>query len=457
MAKSGRIRVAWVGGGSYNWGPRLLRDIILTEGLGECEFRLLDLDRQAAEEMAALGKKLCRDWGLGATFVPTSNQKRALEGADFVLITISTGGIEATTKDIRIPEAFGIYATVGDTVGPGGWARALRNFPVFRRLGEDIAELAPEATVLNYSNPMSVLTKVLCLEVGERVVGLCHGLYENVALLQALFKLESEEELLLNYGGLNHFFWVLDLTVKGEPGYQALSRRLGKRSFAQAVRSVHREGSAFHREKELASELYETLGYLPYVGDRHICEFVSGYINGDAAEKGRTPAMVRYRLERTPPQARKKRRRRARQQLLRWIDGSDELPRRRSRETAADILAACALGRELIDVVNLPNQGQVANLPTGCVVETPGLINPIGFTPLAVGPLPEPVLDLVLPHAVNQDRIVEACYAGDLPAAVESLANDPTTSHLSFSRVKKLAEKLLKAHRTYLTQFFSQP
>lgn len=453
MGSDGRITIAWVGGGSYNWGPRLLRDILLTEGLSEAEFRLLDIDRRAAEEMAALGRKLCADWDLGATFIPTTQQRRALEGADFVLITINTGGVEAAAKDIRIPEAFGIYATVGDTVGPGGWARALRNFPVFRQLGQDIAEVAPQAAVLNYSNPMSVLTKVLSIEVGGRVVGLCHGLYENLAMLQAIFGLRGEEELRVNYGGLNHFFWILEFTVRGEPGYEALRRRLGRRSLAQVVRSVHKPGLGFHREKLLTSELYETFGYLPYAGDRHTCEFLSGYVNGPVAEGGRTPAMDRYRLERTPSLIRKRSRQAAHRRLLRLIAGRDQLPRRRSRETAADIMAACALGREFIDVVNLPNQGQVANLPAGCVVETPGVINSIGFTPLTVGPLPEGVLDLVLPHAVNQNRIVEACYAGDLEMAFESLANDPQCSHLSLSEVRRLGERLVRAHREYLTQF----
>ncbi len=426
---------------------------MLTEGLEGTDFRLLDVDLDAARAMAALGKRLAKDWKLKATFKPTSNQKRALEGADFVFITINTGGVEATAKDIRIPEAFGIYATVGDTVGPGGWARALRNFPVFQQLGADVAQLAPEATVLNYSNPMSVLTKVLALEVGEGVVGLCHGVYENFEVLKALFELEGEEELSVNYGGVNHFFWILDFTVRGEPGYEALQRKLGRRTLAQAVKAAYKPGLAYHPNKLLASELYETFGYLPYVGDRHVSEFLSGYVNGPVAKNGHTPAMNRYRLERTPSLMRRSSYRRARKQLDRWASGKEEMPRRRSRETAADILAACALGREFVDVMNVPNQGQVANLPAGSVVETPGVINPIGFTPLAVGPLPEGPLDLVLPHTVNQDRIVEACYAGDLDLALESLANDPTTSHLSYAQVKKLGDRLVRAQRKYLTQF----
>jgi len=454
VTENGRITITWVGGGSYNWGPTLLRDIILTEGLEGARLRLLDIDREAAEEMTALGRKLAKEWGVGVTFAPMTDQREALEGADFVLITINTGGVEATAKDIRIPEAFGVYATVGDTVGPGGWARALRNVPVFRQLGEDIAELAPSATVLNYSNPMSILTKVLSLEVGERVVGLCHGVYENFAVLQALFGLKDVKELTVNYGGLNHFFWILDFTVRGEPGYEALQERLGRKRLADAVRAVHRPESGFHPEKLLTSELYQTFHYLPYMGDRHICEFLSGYINGPVAKAGRTPAMDRYRLERTPSLARKVSRRRAHRRLLRFISGKDELPRQRSHETAADIMAACALGREFIDVMNVPNRGQIPNLPLEAVVETPGVINALGFTPLAVGPLPEGMLDLVLPHAVNQDRIVEACYTGELEQALESLANEPTCSHLTLGQVRELGKKLVAANRPYLTQFF---
>jgi alpha-galactosidase len=140
--------------------------------------------------------------------------------------------------------------------------------------------------------------------------------------------------------------------------------------------------------------------------------------------------------------------------VLRCIAGREEIPSQRSRETAADIIAAAALGREFVDVVNLPNRGQIANLPQGTVVETLGVINSLGFTPLVAGPLPNGLLELVMPHALNQKMIVEAALAGDWDKAMTALANDPVCGHLSWKQIEKMGLALLRANRRYLPQFF---
>jgi alpha-galactosidase/6-phospho-beta-glucosidase family protein len=445
------IRIGIVGGGSFNWSPTIIRDTMLAEGLEGAEFRLLDINRQNADTVAALGRKLARDWGLPTTFVPTTNPDEALKDADFVVVTISTGGLAAMKFDLAIPERYGIFQTVGDTVGPGGWSRALRNVPVFVDLGRRIRALAPNAAILNYTNPLTVLTKTLSVVTDQPVVGLCHGLYEDYAMLRAVFGLESEEELKVNVGGLNHFFWILDLKIRGEDGYALLRHKMKKKSLADVIREAHDATKAnFHRDALVASELFDIYGLLTYSADRHTSEFFGRYIT--PTEK----RLAEYKIVRTSIAERRQGEKRRAKRMHDWISGKQPFPRQRSREAAADIIRAMALGREFIDVMNVPNRGQVPNLPEGAVLETLGLTSARGFTPLSVGCLPEPVAGLVARHATNQNLIVEAAMDGDREKALWVLINDPVCGHLSVPDIKAMADRLMQANRQHLPQFFGR-
>ena len=134
MAK--KVKVTIIGGGSAKWCPKLLNDIMHKEKLRGTEFRLLDIDLEAAERMAKLGRTISKNGKYDCTFIPTKDEDEALDNTDSVVITISTGGLDAMEPDLKIPEKYGIFQTVGDTVGPGGWARGLRNIPVFIHLAE---------------------------------------------------------------------------------------------------------------------------------------------------------------------------------------------------------------------------------------------------------------------------------------------------------------------------------
>lgn len=172
-------------------------------------------------------------WARGRSIEIEGDPDQALRGADYVLITISTGGLDAMAHDLSIPEAYGIYHTVGDTVGPGGWARTMRNAPVFVDLAQRINRLAPKAVILNYTNPMAQLTKALCLSTTRPVVGLCHGLFENLEFLKQVFELQSEDEIQCTYSGTNHFFWITSLSVKGRDGMELFYAKKGKLSLPE--------------------------------------------------------------------------------------------------------------------------------------------------------------------------------------------------------------------------------
>ncbi len=441
------MKVTLVGGGSYNWSPTLIKDFLLKEGLEEVEYYLLDIDLDAAETLKAYGEKANALFGKGCRFVATDDEDEAFDGADFVVITISTGGLEAMRHDLAIPEKYRIYHTVGDTCGPAGWARAVRNIPVFIEMGHKIAQRSPQAVVLNYTNPMSVLTDVLGRVSGLRVVGLCHGLYSVYYLLQKLFGLESAEQIKCRTAGINHFFWVLDFTVDGQPGYPLLREKLGGRTLAEVVRESQADDMGYHSHVDIASELLDQVGYLTYVGDRHTSEFFPHYLTG--AEEN----LARYHLKRTSVQERRENVARRKKWVQDMLADREPIPDKPSREAAADILHAFVTGRDFVDVMNLPNVGQVDNLPRGAVVETLGVTNVLGFTPLCAGALPPLALDLVLPHARNQMRLVEGMLNQDREQVYAALIHDPLCSHLTYRERVQMGRELLAANRELVPEF----
>jgi alpha-galactosidase/6-phospho-beta-glucosidase family protein len=448
QAHRGNRRIVIVGGGSNAWTPRIVKDMLLTPAIADSTFVLYDTNREAADLVAAFLRKLNRRLGARATFVPTDDRRRAFDGASFFVITISTGGLDAMARDIAIPEEYGIYHTVGDTSGPGGWARLMRNYPVFAGLARDINRYAPGAVVLNYTNPMAGLTDVLAGTCTGPVVGLCHGLFENLEFLAAHYRLSDESEVSVSYGGVNHFFWTTRIRARGRDQLDDLRAKVRRRGFTALMRESSADPMGFKSNRELATALFDETGVMPYLGDRHTAEFFPCYLTS-------RETMRRLRLERTSVAERRASFRERDRNLRAMVKGTiPEEYAKRSRETAADIIAAHATGRPFIDVGNLPNIGQIANLPRGAVVETAVRIDGNGFSPICFGDLPQPVLGLVEPHAHVQATAVRACREQRRDLAFAALRLDPLCAHLTGDRVREMGERLLRAHRKFTESLF---
>jgi alpha-galactosidase len=440
------LKIVLVGGGSVLWTPVLARDLVLTPSLSDAEFVLYDINKEASDLTAAFCVKLAAQLGVRARFISTDRSEQAFEGAHFVIVTITTGGLDAMAYDLAIPEDYGIYHTVGDTSGPGGWARLIRNFDAFVSLARAINRYAPGAVVLNYTNPLAMLTDVLARQLEAPVVGLCHGLFENLEFIKDVYGLESEDDVAVHYGGLNHFFWTTRAHAHTTDVLADLALRLKTRSFTDLTRAGTADtgpGSA----REVATELFRLTGVLPYLGDRHTCEFFSCYVT--------SPDVLRkYKLVRTGIAERRATAAQQADDLRRMIAG--EIPAaflQRSREAAADIIDAYSQGRVFIDVGNLPNVGQIMNLPSGVVVETAVRVDGNGFTPLAFGPLPRAVHGFVEPWAQVYTMTVDACFARDRSLALQALRLDPVCSHLTSMQVMEMGERLLAAHAAHITAF----
>ncbi|MHB0878886.1 MAG: family 4 glycosyl hydrolase [Anaerolineae bacterium] len=436
-------RIAIVGGGSSGWSPKLLSDLMLTPALAGSTFVLHDLNAANAARIQRFADKLKGELGVQATIENEPDPDRALAGAGFVIITVSTGGLAAMAHDLAIPEEYGIYHTVGDTVGPGGWARTMRNVPVFVALAERLNRVAPSAVVLNYTNPMAQLTKVLSLKCQGPVVGLCHGVFESFHAIQQLLGIEDEADLQAVYGGVNHFFWITSLSVRGQDGYALLRQRLDGRSLPEMAPEAHRAQVPWY----VADELFQLTGMLTYMADRHTSEFFPQYLTSKEN-------IEKYHIKRTFIDDRLTGMRRQEQNVDAMTAG--EIPdafKHRSRETAADIINAFVTGERFIDVGNTRNVGQIANLPMGAVVETPVMVDGTGFHPVTVGGLPEPARTWVERHTRVQDMVVDAALEGDLTKAMTALCLDPLVSHLNYPRVQEMGMRLLRAHAQLLPQF----
>src|SRR5262252_10614384 len=211
-------RICFIGGGSYNWMPKLLGDLALTPDL-DGSIVLRDINPTALDDIQRYGRKAFQRTGSKFEIETTTDLDRALDGAKFVVVTITTGGLETMGIDLDIPEKYGIYQSVGDTVGPGGLSRALRNVPVMVGIAQAMERRCPDAWMLNLTNPLTVLTRVVTMTTRIKAMGLCHELFGVRGGLIRLFG-GSVEDFEMRVAGVNHLIWILNMTIRGRDGLQ---------------------------------------------------------------------------------------------------------------------------------------------------------------------------------------------------------------------------------------------
>ena len=446
------LTIAVVGSGSPQWAPKLMNDLALWEDSAG-EVRLYDLDHDSAAENARLGAlvqeqdEAVGDWHYEAT----DSLVGALDGADVVVCSTQDPPEETMVHDLEVPAEYGVYQTVGDTVGPGGTFRAMRAIPQYREIAAAIRENAPDAWVLNYTNPMSVCTRTLFEEYPDiNALGLCHEVYNAKNYLASIVRkhlgVEAEDaDIEVNVKGINHFTWVDEVRYQGRDLTDVLDAELAvleplgecdPEALADASHNVDNQQITFH--------LYRRFGVLPAAGDRHLAEFVPWYLNVD------DPAAIRhwgirrtsseYRLDHWPEG---EARRRA------YLDGTEPFEFEDTGEKLVDVIRALAGEEPLTLNANLPNRGQIPDLPTGAIVEANARLAADSCTPLAAGSLPRQVRSRVSTHVANQETLVEAGFAGDLDRAYRAFLADPLMT-LPASNARALFADMVAAERDYL-------
>jgi alpha-galactosidase len=443
-------KIVIVGGGSYSWGPLFVRDLLIAPGLHGAAIVLHDPNAEALAAVHTLGTKMVRQLGHGQVEA-AAELDSALRGADFVILTITTGGLEAMQHDLEIPERYGVYQAVGDTVGPGGLLRGLRNIPVVAELAQKMERLCPHAWLLNYTNPMSTLCRTVSKTSSIRTIGLCHEWLGVRARLAAYFGVPADA-FTARIAGINHLPWLLGLEVEGVdcmPRLHALAADvLAARGRAEGV------GEAASRSTVdrgmVKSRLLQLYGALPVAGDRHVAEFFPFFL-GEGSGRGKA-----WGIERTPIAERYAWRSEAWDALCRLQEDAEALRKflaAPSGEAAGEIITALATGGSYAGIMNLPNTGQVPCLPAGAVVETLGEVADGTARGLPTGELPPAIAAILQRHVTNQELTVAAALAGSRALASQALLGDPLCPP-DVEAAARMLEEMLAANRSHLPQFF---
>ncbi len=410
-------KVVLVGGGSYGWGPAVTGRVLQHPQLGGWQLVLHDLDPEPLGLVWRLGERWRERSGSSVRLEQTTDLAAALDGADAVIVTIATGGLRAMAIDLEVPERHGVYQTVGDTVGPGGLSRALRNVPVFVGLARAMEKHCPGAWMLNASNPLCALTRAVNRATSIRALGLCHGVRGVARQLAGFFGVTLDQCAWVNTG-IDHCAWFTDFRIDGRQAVDLLLEQ-GLESWLrlppEAARADGRFGSLFTLRCGLALGLQ--LGALPAIGDRHLVEFFPGYL--DSPDR-----IAAHGLKRTTMADRQAGRQQARLRLEEQLAAADDTIPVSGSDDVAGWVAALAGAAVVEDNVNAPNDGQVPQLPSGAIVETRGVLDAAGCHPL-VSPMPPALEAVVRPHSLREEMVVEAALTGNRELALAALSSDP--------------------------------
>lgn len=446
------LTVAYIGGGSRGWAWGFMMDLAMDSQL--CgTVRLYDIDRSAAERNEIIGNRISAhpDAVSRWRYEVKDSLQEALTGADFVVISILPGTFEEMRSDVHLPERVGVYQPVGDTVGPGGFMRAMRTIPMYVEIGTAIRDYAPDAWVINYTNPMSLCVRTL-YEVFPQVkaFGCCHEVFGTQTLMCSMLEKETgikadRHELYTTVTGINHFTWLT------RASYRNIDLMPIYDKYAHAYADGYDEGgdknwmnSSFACAQKVKFDLYRRFGAIAAAGDRHLAEFLPPWYT-------RTPETVtswKFGLTSVDWRVDDLAKRMQRSDDL--ISGKEPLALKASGEEGHLLLKAVLGLGDLVSNVNVPNRGQIPNLPLGAVVETNALFGRDRIEPVYAGAMPGNILPLVARHIYNQENTLRAALTCDRVLGFTTFMNDPQMGHVSLEDGQKLFDDMLENQRKYL-------
>ena len=431
-------KIAMIGAGSIVFCKTLMSDIMSTPALAGSEFALMSRTEAKLRRMEAFGRRMIADNGLGGSVWATLDRREAIRGADFVVVMIQVGGVEAFELDYRIPLRYGIDQCIADSLGPGGIFRGLRTIPVLVDIARDMQELArPGAIMLQYANPMAAN----CLALGKAApvsfAGLCHGVQTTLDLIAGYCGV-PKEEITYTCGGINHMDWFLRLEHRGRDLYPIL-------------REVF-EKPEYYKNEKVRGEVFRHFGYFMTESTGHLSEYVPWFrknrkaldlycdepsFGGESGAYYNWCRLVgdRYAVE----------------DPLAYESTKIE---RRSVEYCSYIMEAVATGKPFRFMGNVRNDGYISNLPRGCCVEVPTFADDTGLRPTFVGDLPPQCAALCLSNISVQTLAAEAALTGDPERLVQAVAMDPLTGAVcTLGEIREMCSAMLEAQRLWLPLF----
>ena len=440
-------KITFIGAGSIVFTRNLCSDILLTPAFQDANITLMDIDAKRLERSCDLVKTIIHQRGLQATVQATLDRREAVRDAQYVITTFQQGGLDAYALDIEIPQKYGVEQCVGDTLGPGGVFRGLRTIPVLLDLCQEMDELAPDAMLLNYVNPMAMNCWAIADGSARPHVGLCHSVQGTSEMLARWIDVPYEEVSYL-CAGINHQAFFLEFRRGAQDLYPLIWDAL-KRDDIMG-------------EEPVRGELMKNLGYFVTESSGHASEYVpyfrksAAMVEQDLAPRFKNPKDYWFDFGRTGGYLRHCRERAilAEQEFRELIDGSKALPTERTHEYGAMILEAMETNRPARINGNIPNRGHITNLPKGCCVEVPCLVDQNGVQGIVVGDVPTQLAALNRTNINVQALTVEASLRGDQDAVHHAVLMDPLTAAVCTPpQIHAMVEEMFQAQARWLPQF----
>ncbi len=437
-------KISIIGAGGYVFPLTMVRDVCAFPELQDSTFSLMDIDPDRLERTAQSARELVEECGLPAEIRSTTERRDSLEDADFVIITFQVGGLDAYRHDVEIPRDYGVDQPVGDTLGPGGVFRGLRTIEVLKGLCADVRELCPDALVLNYANPMAINTRA-AFELGVEVVGLCHSVQGTSALLASEIGVPVEE---CNYraAGLNHQAWFIQFEHEGRDLIPEIRREIGRKHLAGGAEGEAGDELYAGGQERVRAELMELTGYFHTESSHHGSEYAPWFRkDAETVEEYLPRRWDYYEICRAHDEESRGRR------VLEKVREEGLQP---SHEYGAYIMHSITAGEPRVIHGSVRNSGIITNLPAGCAVEVPCLVDANGLQPTVIGDLP-PACAAVNRACVNvQELAVRAGLSGRRDLAYAAVAMDPLTGALcTLPRIREMVDRLFEAEAQWLPSF----
>ena len=454
--KAENIHIAYIGGGSRGWAWELMSDLASVDDVNG-DVYLYDIDYEAAQHNEIIGNKYNALEGAKSrwSYHAVRTLEEALRGADFVIISILPGTFDEMASDIHTPEEYGIYQSVGDTTGPGGIVRALRTIPMFEVIGRGIKENCPNAWVINYTNPMTVCVRTLYRVFPQiKAFGCCHEVFSTQKLLaHALDDIKGikdveRHEIKINVVGGNHFTWLTEATYMNSDlfgVYREFCEKYHETGYGGVVQNW--ANRCFMCKERVKMDLFRRYGWIAAAGDRHLAEFCEGkwYL--------RDPETVeKWGFGLTSADWRKNNLKSRLAKSAALVSGERQPEIKRSGEEGVNQIRALLGLCELVTNVNIPNAGQIPNLPLGAVVETNAVFRSDKVTPVNAGPVPKEIYPLIARISGEQELIVEAGLTRNLDMAFMAFVNDPLVT-ISIEDARALFNEMVENTSDYLTMY----
>jgi alpha-galactosidase len=432
-------RVTFIGAGSAVFTRQLITDVLAVDGLEEGTFALVDIDAARLELAKGIAERLVelsrKRWHVEAS----TQRLDLLAGSDYVINSIEVAGLQNVRHDYEIPLRYGVDQCIGDTIGPGGIFKALRTGPAWLDIVADVARVAPRAVVMNYTNPMSILTLAALRASDLQVVGLCHSVQGTSRQLAGYLDIPYEE-MTWECAGINHNAWFTRLERHAVDLYPRLRERAGTPEIYE------RDAVRFEVMLHLGAFVTESSGhfseYAPYFRKRP--DLLQRYTRADyLGQSG-------FYANNWPAW------RRANDELIAaMLSGDRPIPRERGHEYGSFIIEAIEGGRTTSIHGNVRNEGWIDNLSDGCV-EVECKVDRAGIQPQRFGPLPEQLAALNRAHMAVHELVVDALMKRDRSKAKLALMLDPLTAAVcSLEEIDRLFEEMWTAERESLQAFES--